>query len=112
MNNLKFSEVAHLYIGCTVVNVNPEAIGDLDYFGRKSKLSHLLFDKYSNSEDWKPELRPLSSMTDEENEHLSDMSNKLIDDAKFYAYYTLYLTKNRIDLFSLIENGQAISVVS
>jgi hypothetical protein len=112
MNNLKFNEVAHLYIGCAVINVNENAFGDLDYFGKRSKLSHLLFDKYVNSEDWKPELRPFEDMTDEENEHLLDVSMKLNNDAKFYAYYTYYLTNRHIDLFGLIQNNQANSVVS
>lgn len=62
---VKFKDVAHLYLGCDIKCVDAGSSSDNEYFGRVSKLSALLLDKYTNGK-WKPLLIPLDKMSEED----------------------------------------------
>lgn len=141
---IKFKEVAHLYMGCNVVNINENAFSDLDYLGKRSKLSHLLFDKYVNSKDWKPILRQFKDISkaelmecfdldgrhpnhkSETNTHLNIKRSRdevvlMLKNQHNYEFgmgirmnalspiIFKYLLSIGIDLFKLIEYGEAIN---
>lgn len=64
----------------------------------------LLADLLHSEDDFKPYLRPMSSMTDEEKEHCGD----LILHAEDWISYYDYLDSRYLDYRGLIEKGLAL----
>lgn len=123
----KFKDVAHLYIGCEVVSV-----------GKKPGTKHyqligitigggLVFKTIPEgfsivlASDWKPLLRPLDSMTEEDKKEVgfdayhmlrNEHGDRVIPSKEkgfvWAAKQTAYLLSKGYDLFSLIPNGEAI----
>lgn len=106
----KFKDVAHLYLGC---ECRVEAFGGI-FIEQMRGIKHgqpliggKAIDLYAYK-NFKPLLRPLSDMTDEEAEFA------------YHAYHdektlhlgcvkkTVYLLSRGFDLFGLIESGEAI----
>lgn len=138
MNQLTWPEVAHLYLWCKVQYDN--SIWTLrEVKGRVQRpLLQLVqkpddFVKYVDvwPDECKPMLRPLSSMTEEEEQHIintwqQEMSpieyknmvilqseeGELAPSMLACAEITLWACKKTFDLFNLIPTGQAIDATT
>jgi hypothetical protein len=109
MNNLKFADVAHHYLGCEVV---------VD--GAKTKLTayHLEFQDFSTI---KPLLRSLDSMTEDEFEEFKKLADgdcaemvlipsmSKVGETRLFKTFnaSAYLLSKHFDLFNLIPSGEA-----
>lgn len=103
----KWDQVAHFYLGVDMECVNKKLSSDLEYYGMRGKLSSLLFDKYVNG-NWKPRLRPLDSMTQEEQKEFRSLNTSRDNKEQCEANNTVWLLKKHFDLFNLIRAGLAI----
>lgn len=105
---MKFKDVAHLYLGCKIIN---EAL-DGKYYNKNEGVLNLveLNEVISSDGVWKPLLRPLSDITEEEDKHRAkiwvDNCEKSI--AFTEALRTNYLLKQGFDLFNLHESGECL----
>jgi hypothetical protein len=111
MNKLK--DVLHLYLGCPCKGDE----GDMTYTLVDVGIdrSPMLLDKYGNEcviFDFKPILRPLSSMTEEEKLFcgfsLEAAPQYYVDEECFSFKQVKYLLSKHFDLFNLIGEGLAI----
>ena len=122
---MELKEVLHLYIGCDCLadnikfklhGVEYTDTGTLAYDGTMINEIHQCW--WVENCDFKPILRPLSDMTEEEYEYVLSNFNLvsrgqtvqqfIIAWRAFTPECTLYLLSRHFDLFSLIESGQAI----
>ncbi len=100
----EIKDYLHLYLGCKVV------------FNEKLKavITHkLLADNLVPKEKLKPILRPLSDMTEDEDQEFEYIRYK--KDLSIYegtAMQTAYLLSKNFDLFGLIESGLAIDATT
>lgn len=120
MNKLTFKDVAHLYIGCKMIDVETNEIGVLTHVDNTQTISvndEIDYHPYES----KPALRPLSDMTDVE---LNKCGNMICDFSKYprlskhewsdfydgflHPLQFHYLISHHFDLFGLIESGEAI----
>lgn len=109
MQTVKFTEVAHLYLGCYMQH---RWSARDENCTRKLTVDNLKF----GTTDWIPMLIPIENISTEIKEQISDLNfNALIGKEK--AYYdilkvqtnvTCILLQNSIDLFDLIKNGEAM----
>lgn len=102
----KFKDVCHLYLGCKMMEQNGKhSILDARFIGWiKAGVvpAEMAFDK--------PILRPLSSMTEQENKDLFD--GNFVDDGLFTPHEFIKLLSARFDLFGLIESNEAIDATT
>jgi hypothetical protein len=113
----ELKDYLHLYIGAEVVCTKEGLNEDLEYTGMVRKVSPRLIDKYLNG-NWKPILRPLSSMTEEdiyEYDEIQAKGESVADtDTKFGEILVgspecfLWLLSKHFDIFGLIDAGLAI----
>ena len=66
-------------------------------------------------EGWKPYLRPMSSLAEEEKKefhHIASLQRNYLGDDIFYTHWQMYdwLNKHHFDFRNLIERGLAIAV--
>lgn len=119
MNQLTWPEVAHLYLRCTVFfDNNKWRLISI----HENSLLHLGNGSLKNdvwAKECKPILRPLSSMTDEEqielksiqeNGPILDLNHIMLPNQTFKR--GLYLLSRHFDLFNLIPTGQAIDATT
>jgi len=99
----KFSEVAHLYVGCKVSFEN--ACGEI---GRVKTLDAGILSCIIQGSNYKPILYPLSSMSEGQIQEIERINDEVKGIAESYASATLFMTSQHFDLFNLIENGEAI----
>jgi hypothetical protein len=132
---VKFKDVAHLYAGCeieyeyrfTTKDGSELRRAKVNYVGVNGVVKFLDLTAITNTgevsspgnfrlniNDTKPILRPLSSMTKEEDKEchnimVSDFFNKTIGRqiVHYEAEKILYLLSKGFDLFQLIESGEA-----
>lgn len=99
--NLEIKDVIHLYLGCEVENKKGQRVNLTPML-----LAQCLVNKWElETEQWKPILRNLSDMTEEEKE----TSGKFNVCSNFeLAEWFRYLLSKHFDLFNLIESGLAI----
>lgn len=116
MSEIKWEDVAHLYIGCEVFVFTDEAITDgflkkylKDYpsgvynpIMTIDKFKHFIYSGY------KPILRPMSDMTEEERGWYLIINNANHSKEQCDANNTAWLLQKHFDLFDLIKSGQAI----
>lgn len=109
----EFKDVAHLYLGCKL------KCSQVFYPESNSKdkdgnliLSPSLFadfgEKTFSIGYFKPILRPLSDMKEDEEDAWTDLYVSSQDNRIKAANRTLFLLQQGFDLFGLIESGQAI----
>lgn len=109
MEQVKFKNVAHLYLkvwGIVTGAENKEENGE--WILTAQRLENFL----RNQLKFKPILRRLDSMTEEECYELEMLGHELVLNSvgsnEFYAERTHYLLSKHFDLFGLIESGEAI----
>jgi len=107
MKKTQAAEVVHLYLGCKLLYKDSESVADFIYCDQFTK------DRMSN---FKLILRPLSSMTNEEDKEchnimLGEFEEKVQKQSivHYEAEKIKYLLSKGFDLFGLIEGGQAIN---
>lgn len=98
--------------------LHPHGVGELDSIEVKDYGIHVIFktpdDNYYLIEDCKPYLRPMSSMTEEEEVELGKLIGKasynMMHKVDFYDLYLLleFIYKKHLDYNHLIEKGLAI----
>lgn len=111
----QFKDVAHLYLGCKIKT--EEGIGTLDEISTEKSddvtiTSYDLVHAYLRFDEFKPILRPLSDMTDEEEKASRAMYHNAGNYNFGIAAKTNYLLSLGFDLFGLIENGEAITLTN
>lgn len=122
MEKIKFRDVAHYYLGCKCKRIS-EIIFTLSPINFPSSWESVDFTK-----NFKPILRPLSSMSDEDvigfcklsepesywnrsHERIYDEYRKLFREEKYIVFSpeeTHYLISKHYDVFGLIDSGEAI----
>jgi hypothetical protein len=112
-----FKQVAHLYMGCLVM-IKGEVYrwhsynvitGDIFCTNIQPKKNVFA----ANIASVKPILRPLKSITEQEDQvDFKQANGGLFIDQFIYSDGFFWLTKNRFDLFDLIESGQAIDATT
>ena len=109
---IKFKDVAHLYVGCQVECINEKSNSDNEYFGLFANLTHYTMSMYLNDK-WKPILRHLSDMTEEEQTtlygHWRIIKNPF-HEIQLEAKQIVWLLSKHFDLFELIESNQALDL--
>lgn len=128
----KFKDVAHLYLGCVVEDENcPKGkVAVLDSVDTNGDCYVNYYDTNGNCntdavlgsvELFKPILRPLSDMTDDECKHEGMILNKLWQNYDKFsnrgskdtvAEQIEYLLSRHFDLFGLIEAGESIDATT
>jgi len=119
---VQLKDVIHLYLGCK--GVTQKRTVELTGINLMSELKLLWEGTESDmhgaascakdiySAGFKPILRKLSDMTEEESYELEMIGHELIINKvstnEFHAARTAYLLSHHFDLFNLIESGQAI----
>lgn len=110
---MELKDYLHFYIGTEIECTDKDCSSDMQYYGMKRTISALLLDKYLNGK-WKPVLRPLTDMSNDESIELGYSRPKdwLIDHKDFGELHSaktfVYLLKQGFDLFGLIDAGLAI----
>lgn len=125
MEKIKFSDVANLYLGCKIIDLKGEP--DSNICTMETVVIHnTCVDEHGNDmalDEVKPFLRKLESIKDEEKkqfQHLCHLEKEdlacLFDgtahltNVKEWAMGVLFLCGKHFDLFSLIENGEAVEL--
>jgi hypothetical protein len=109
MTQVKFTEVAHLYLGC---DMQHRWSARDENCTRKLTADNLKF----GTTDWVPMLIPIENLTDQIKNEIADINfNTVIgkqlaysDLLKVQAEITIKLLAKGYDLFNLIANGEAI----
>ena len=101
---MKFKDVMHLYVGCTV-----QLIKDEWGYKRPSDINWWLeYIPYLKHREPIPYLYPLSAMTEEQAKNVGfDPNNPIITATEFK-----YLLDNHFDIYDLISQGEAIDVTT
>ena len=112
---IKFKDVAHLYLGCKIET--EEGIGTLDEISTEKSddttiTSYDLVNAYLKYDEFKPILRPLSDMHEDEAKEAFVAYHDEDNHHEGSAKKTRYLLSRRFDLFGLIENGEAITLTN
>lgn len=101
---IEIKDVIHLYLGCEVENKKGQRVNLTPML-----LAHCLDNKYElETEQWKPILRNLSDMTEEEKDEWLSIWHVQDDDEtnmRTHAQETKYLLSKHFDLFNLHEQG-------
>jgi len=122
---MKFKDVAHLYLGCRIMYEGE--ISTLESFASSGLVGDGNRDE--SGEGWydiseiKPILRPLSSITEDEANHINHeifgglgnffseavkSNEKYVIDWRISSEVVLFLIKQGFDIFGLIEADEAI----
>lgn len=109
----ELKEVLHLYMGC---EISAAHISTAILTHKLTNASHIAIDLVLKCEHYKPILRALSDMTNEERREIDeivkecDNSIRKVDicEGEKWAIMTSYMLQKGFDLFGLIESGQAI----
>ena len=123
----EFKDVAHLYLGVEVVNTIGKHMGKIVSVSIDGTATINPLDEFKPRviilNSLKPILRPLSDMSEEEENDIAfDMfgdwhkhvtnaiksGKKYVFDYRVYPELFLYLLSKHFDLFGLIESGEAI----
>lgn len=108
MKQTQFSEVAHLYLGCTVMDTITPSTREKFVM---NEINDGVFQCIEHG-FFKPVLRPLSDMTNDEHKEWLSFYNYQGKMAKAYgigeAKRTVFLLSKHFDLFDLIPNGFAL----
>ena len=103
---IEFKDVAHLYLGCQVIDKTDNSLQTLGLIGHNDP--HPLF----VSSGWRhfSEITPLLHHLDEVPDHIADLEKSYLDfeDPNCYAILTAFRCRMGIDCFNLIENGEAV----
>jgi hypothetical protein len=111
---IKFKDVAHLYMGCKIQT--PEGIiGTIDELSPKSKKEQVaaydMVCSYLSFGEFKPILRPLSDMTQDESNQITKCSAKIQQDGsgamQAMGEAVRIALSLRLDLFGFIESEEA-----
>ena len=115
---MKFKDVMHLYVGCTV-----QLIKDEWGYKRPSNINWLLeYIPYLKHREPIPYLYPLSAMTEEQAKNVG-FDPTIVDLQIYLSEYMLnnpiitatefkYLLDNHFDIYDLISQGEAIDVTT
>jgi len=113
MTQHTFKDVAHLYVGCKMIEISGE-IGTLTSVHSDYTISvNADIDYYPY--DSKPLLRPISLITEEQKNEVAALYK--IDKwgrqtPQSMADVIIYITKKGFDLFNLIESGEALDITT
>ena len=112
---MKFKEIAHLYTGCKVYSIisNECFIESMNGVDTDCIRVEGVVDYHTG--EYKPILRPLSDMTEEEKRVVLAPSSIIHDEhseAKAMALSTNYMLSRHFDLFDLIDSGEAIDATT
>lgn len=119
---MKFKDVAHLYLGCEILEIGTGLMGKLVtitvdgkgviYFNKNRSVWKSLSGKKCNI---KPILRPLSDITADEDKECSNiMFEEFADKVKhsniihYEAHKIAYLLSKHFDLFGLHDNNECL----
>jgi hypothetical protein len=109
----QLKDVIHLYKGCTMRCIKGEQSLLREYSihqGQEFTLSaHRMFVVSMMPDYFKPILRPLGSMTEEERTEFHSLNTIHDNKEKCEANNTVWLFSRSFDLFGLIESNQAMT---
>lgn len=113
MKQTSFKDIQHLYLGCKCKCEKGTMIYTLSSIDRKGMA--LFSDSFGNEmwlspDKWKPLLRKLDSMTEEERGEFYSLNNTHHNKEQCEARNTFYLLSKHFDLFNLIESGEALDI--
>lgn len=106
----KIEDYLHLYLGCDCFIPKYDRNEKLIQISHESKLGYFRFSSpdFDGWAEFKPLLRQLSDMSEEEEFEWSENGHKEADPMMAEAEATRYLLSKHFDLFGLIEAGLAM----